>query len=264
MANKKQAVKPALNRSDIMAKTMRLDKLLAHAGIGTRSEVKKYVRDGWVEVDGVKVNSSSLQIDPKTQVVLFKGEPVIYREYVYFMMNKPQGVVSATEDRREQTVIDLLEEEDQVYDVFPVGRLDKDTEGLLLLSNHGGLAHGLLSPKRHVAKTYEAVVDGPVNGKDIEAFKAGVALEDGYVTLPAELEILSSGDRKSEIRLTIYEGKFHQVKRMFESRGRFVVFLKRVSMGPLKLDEALMPGEYRALTEEEEAALLAHAGLEEA
>lgn len=244
-----------------MAKTMRLDKLLAHVGIGTRSEVKKYIRHGWVEVDGAKAKSASVHINPETQVVLYKGEPVIYKAHVYFMMNKPQGVVSATEDRREQTVVDLLEEEDQFYDVFPVGRLDKDTEGLLLLSNHGGLAHGLLSPKRHVAKTYEATVDGPVNGKDIEAFKAGVVLEDGYVTMPAELEILSAGDHKSETRLTIYEGKFHQVKRMFEARGRIVVFLKRISMGPLKLDPDLMPGEYRALTDEEVEALLAQAGV---
>jgi len=246
-----------------MAKTMRLDKLLSHMGIGTRSEVRKYIRHGWVEVDGAKPKSGSIHIHPETQTVLFKGAPVIYKEYVYYMMNKPQGVVSATEDARESTVIDLLEPEDQVFDLFPVGRLDKDTEGLLILTNHGALAHGLLAPKRHVFKTYEAVVDGPVNENDISAFKAGVTLDDGYQTLPAELEILSVGDHKSETRLTIYEGKFHQVKRMFESRGRFVVFLKRISMGPLKLDDALSPGEYRALTEDEVNQLLEQAGLSE-
>lgn len=243
---------------------MRLDKLVAHMGLGTRSEVRKFIRYGWVEVDGQHAKSGSQQIDPERQEVRFKGEPVIYREYVYFMLNKPQGVISATEDGRESTVIDLLAPEDQVFSVFPVGRLDKDTEGLLLLTNHGALAHGLLSPKKHVEKTYEALVDGPVGPADIEAFQKGVALEDGYVTLPARLEIISSDPNRSETRLTIYEGKFHQVKRMFESRGRLVLFLKRIRMGPLVLDEALKPGEYRELTEAEMADLLARAGLEEA
>lgn len=247
-----------------MAKTMRLDKLVAHMGLGTRSEVRKFIRYGWVEVDGQRAKSGSQQIDPAKHEVRFKGEPVIYSEYVYYMMNKPQGVISATEDGRDSTVVDLLEPEDQVMSVFPVGRLDKDTEGLLLLTNHGALAHSLLSPKRHVAKTYEALVDGPVGPVDQEAFQRGVVLEDGYVTLPAQLEILSSDQSRSEIRLTIYEGKFHQVKRMFESRGRLVLFLKRVRMGPLELDEALKPGEYRPLTEAEIEALLAHTGLEEA
>jgi 16S rRNA pseudouridine516 synthase len=242
---------------------MRLDKLLGHMGIGTRSEVRKYAKYGWVEVDGKVVKISSVHVNPETQTILFKGEPVIYQEFVYFMMNKPPGVVSATEDARESTVIELLEDEHQGMSVFPVGRLDKDTEGLLLLTNHGALAHGLLSPKRHVFKIYEAIVDGPVTDADVQAFKTGVLLDDGYQTLPAELEIVSSEPHRSETRLTIYEGKFHQVKRMFETRGLTVIYLKRVSMGSLPLDESLEPGEYRALTREEVALLLEQAGLSE-
>lgn len=166
------------------------------------------------------------------------------------MMNKPPGVVSATEDHQDETVIDLLEIEDLVFDPFPVGRLDKDTEGLLLITNDGQLAHRLLSPKKHVPKTYFAVIDGEVTERDIEAFKNGVTLDDGYKTKPGELKILKSG-LTSDIELTITEGKFHQVKRMFQAVGKRVIYLKRISMGPLKLDETLELGEYRELTDEE-------------
>jgi 16S rRNA pseudouridine516 synthase len=242
---------------------MRLDKLLGHMGFGTRSEIKNFVRYGWVEVDGVHVKTASLHVDPQTQVILFKGEAVHYKEFVYFMMNKPPGVISATEDKFEQTVIDLLAEEDQGRQVFPVGRLDKDTVGLLLLTNHGELAHGLLSPKRHVPKTYYAIVDGPLSQEEIHVFSEGIMLEDGYVTQPSELEVIKSEPEQSEIKLTIYEGKFHQVKRMFEARGRQVTFLKRISMGPLVLDPSLEPGEYRELTQVELKKIMERAGISE-
>jgi 16S rRNA pseudouridine516 synthase len=165
-------------------------------------------------------------------------------------MNKPQGVLSATEDSVGETVIDLLELEDQVYEPFPVGRLDKDTEGLLLITNDGQLSHKLLSPKKHVPKTYFAVIDQEVTDEDVKAFAEGVTLDDGYETKPGELRILKSGLR-SDIELTITEGKFHQVKRMFEAVGKKVIYLKRISMGPLPLDETLELGEYRELTDEE-------------
>jgi 16S rRNA pseudouridine516 synthase len=233
---------------------VRLDKLLAHMGFGTRKEIKKLCRDGIVAVDGKTVKDASIHVDPQTQTVEVQGMPVEYREFIYLMMNKPQGVISATEDRHDETVVDLLAEEHFVFDVFPVGRLDKDTEGFLLLTNDGKMAHELLSPRKHVPKTYFATIDGRVTDEDGKAFKKGVQLDDGYVTLPAELEIISQG-AISEIQLTIYEGKFHQVKRMFETVGKKVVYLKRLAMGQLQLDPNLEPGEYRELTEEELALL---------
>jgi 16S rRNA pseudouridine516 synthase len=240
-----------------MAKRMRLDKLLANMGFGTRSEVKRAVKQGRVTVDGLRVKDSGIILDPESAVVLFDGERVIYREVIYFMLNKPMGVVSATEDTRDRTVIDMLEPQDRVLQPFPVGRLDKDTEGLLLLTNDGHLAHELLSPRKHVPKTYEAVVEGDVGEADARAFSAGVELDDGYVTMPAQLVVDSKeagaedGAVISRITLTIHEGKFHQVKRMFEAVGKKVVYLRRVSMGPLALDPSLQLGEYRPLTEAE-------------
>ncbi|AMA74771.1 MULTISPECIES: pseudouridine synthase [Aneurinibacillus] len=229
---------------------MRLDKLLANMGYGTRKEVKKLCKSGAVKVDGEPVKDSSIHVNPDTQEVEIYGEIIQYREFVYLMMNKPQGVISATEDLVEETVVDLLDPEFYTFDVFPVGRLDKDTEGLLLLTNDGKLAHELLSPKKHVPKRYFARIEGRVTEADGAAFRAGVTLDDGYKTLPAELTILSQGS-VSEIELVIYEGKYHQVKRMFEAVGKKVVYLKRIAMGALQLDEALEPGEYRELTEAE-------------
>ncbi|WCN37118.1 pseudouridine synthase [Aneurinibacillus uraniidurans] len=229
---------------------MRLDKLLANMGYGSRKEIKKICRTGMVTVDGKPVKDSSMHVDPEVQVVEIEGERVIYREFVYLMMNKPDGVISATEDMLEETVVDLLDEYYYNFEVFPVGRLDKDTEGLLVLTNDGKLAHELLSPKKHVPKRYYAQVRGVVTEKDGEAFKRGVVLDDGYHTMPAQLTILESGD-VSEIELVIYEGKYHQVKRMFEAVGKKVVYLKRLAMGELELDPELEPGEYRELTEEE-------------
>lgn len=253
-----------------MAEKLRIDKLLAHMGRGTRSEIKKAVKQGKVTVDGKIVKDSGLIVDPTIQTVVFEGETVIYRDVIYLMLNKPAGVISATEDGRERTVIDLLEPEDRLLNPFPVGRLDKDTVGLLLLTNDGQLAHELLSPRKHVDKTYEAWVLGDVGDADASAFQTGVELDDGYMTMPAELTVLekqredeSDADEvKSLIRLTIREGKFHQVKRMFEAVGKRVLTLKRIAMGPLALDEQLAQGEYRELTDEEVELLRAHRGRE--
>ncbi|MCQ6563002.1 pseudouridine synthase [Paenibacillus mendelii] len=244
-----------------MVKRMRLDKLLANMGFGTRSEVRRAVKQGLVTVDHVRVKDSGLTLDPQTAVVVYNGEQVVYRDVIYVMLNKPQGVVSATEDARDRTVIDLLDPEDRVLEPFPVGRLDKDTEGLLLLTNDGQLAHELLSPRKHVPKTYEADVLGDVGEADIEAFQAGVTLEDGYKTLPARLVIREkvsddSSAVKSRISLTIHEGKFHQVKRMFEAVGKKVVYLRRIAMGPLTIDPELPLGAYRPLSELELAQLM--------
>lgn len=196
------------------------------------------------------IKDSGAHVDPENSQITIGNEIVNYREFVYIMMNKPQGVISATEDNRDKTVVDLLDEEYLPFSVFPVGRLDKDTEGLLLLTNDGKLTHNLLSPKKNVPKTYYAKVLGTVTRSDIESFKEGVFIEEDYKTLPAELNILKS-DEISEIELTIYEGKFHQVKRMFEAVDKTVVYLKRLSMGTLNLDPTLPLGEYRELTEEE-------------
>jgi len=233
---------------------MRLDKLLSTIGYGSRKEVKGLLKTGAVKVDGSAVKDAKVHVNPDEQEITVHGEGVSYREFVYFMLHKPQGVISATEDSLHETVLDLLELDDAVYDPFPVGRLDKDTEGLLLLTNDGQLAHQLLSPKKHVPKTYFAKINAPVTEEDAEAFRQGVTLDDGYVTKSAELKILTSGV-ESEIELTIVEGKFHQVKRMFEARGKKVTYLKRLSMGALLLDESLDLGEYRELTEEELALL---------
>ena len=229
---------------------MRIDKVLSNLGYGSRKDVKKLLKDGGVKVNNVIIKDAKQHVDPEKDTVTLNGEEIQYREFIYLMMNKPPGVISATEDNRDETVIDLLEVADLVFEPFPVGRLDKDTEGLLLITNDGQLSHRLLSPKKHVPKTYFAVIEGEVSQEDIEAFKMGVTLDDGYETKPGELVILKSG-LTSDIELTITEGKFHQVKRMFQAVGKRVVYLKRLSMGPLELDETLELGEYRELTDEE-------------
>ena len=229
---------------------MRIDKLLANSGFGSRKDVKKLLKSGAVLCNEKKITDAKAHVDPEQDQIMVHGELVEYREFIYVMMNKPQGYISATEDDRLQTVLDLLEPEDAYMKPFPVGRLDRDTEGLLVLTNDGQLAHDVLAPKKHVPKTYYAVIDGVVDEVDIERFKQGVTLDDGYVTKPGELTILKSGTQ-SEIELIITEGKFHQVKRMFEAVGKKVVYLKRIAMGALLLDESLEPGEYREMTEEE-------------
>ncbi|WP_310832658.1 pseudouridine synthase [Paenibacillus pedocola] len=244
-------------------KKQRIDKVLSHMGIGSRSEIRKQAKQGLITVNGAVVKDSGFHVDPYKDEIEVAGEPVRYREYVYLMMNKPPGVLSATEDKRDRTVLDLLKPEHAQFEPFPVGRLDKDTVGLLLLTNDGKLAHELLSPRKHVPKTYEATVEGEVDAEDVAAFAAGVELEDGYVTLPAQLTILSRerGTKTiSHISLTITEGKFHQVKRMFIAVGKKVTFLKRVSMGELTLDESLPLGACRELTAAELALLTAADG----
>lgn len=239
---------------------MRIDRLLSNMGYGTRKEVKAYIKQGSVRLNGEVVKKVGEHVDVEGDVVTFLGEEVVYKEFVYYVMHKPQGVISATEDYVEHTVIDLLEDEDRHFEPFPVGRLDKDTEGLLLLTNDGQLAHRLLTPKNNVPKTYFAAIDQHVTDEDVAAFAQGVVLDDGYETKPGELVVVSNeDDGTSRIELTITEGKFHQVKRMFQSVGKEVTYLKRLSMGPLVLDDVLTPlGTYRELSDDEVNALIAY------
>lgn len=231
---------------------IRLDKYLADMGYGTRQEVKKLIRSGQVSVNGAVVKKPETKVEQTVQEVCLNGEKVGYESFEYYMLNKPAGVISATEDRSCQTVVDLIQEKKR-KDLFPVGRLDKDTEGLLLITNDGELAHRLLSPKKHVDKCYFARVSGKVTEDDVRSFENGVnigSLEQPEITMPGKLEIITS-DEISQIHLTIQEGKFHQVKRMFQAVGKEVIYLKRLRMGTLVLDENLSIGEYRPLTKEE-------------
>lgn len=229
----------------------RLDKILSNLGYGSRKEVKAMVKNGWVEVNGVAAKKSDMKIDTDNDIVVVDGEEINYREFVYIMMNKPAGYISATFDNYQDTVVDILEPELQAFEPFPVGRLDKDTVGLLLLTNDGKLNHRLISPKNHIDKIYFAEIDKSVEDADIKAFEAGITLEDGYECMPGKLEILKSDEHGAEVMVTIQEGKFHQVKRMFKTRGKEVVFLKRMEFGGLKLDETLPEGDYRELSNEE-------------
>jgi pseudouridylate synthase len=228
----------------------RLDKIIASTGRYSRREVKLLIRQGRVLVDGTAPRSSEEKVDPETASITVDGMALTYRKYTWIMLHKPAGVLSATEDGRGKTVLDLLPEELRRQNLFPVGRLDKDTEGLLLLTNEGGLAHDLLSPRHHVDKVYYARCAGPLSPEDCRAFAEGMALEDGTRCLPAGLEILSSGPR-SEALVTLREGKFHQVKRMLAACGAPVEYLKRLKMGNLTLDPGLSPGEFRFLSEDE-------------
>lgn len=227
---------------------MRLDKLLAHTGFGSRKDVRKIIRKGRVRINEEVVKDQGKHLNYEKDIVTVDGERVHYRPYIYLMLNKPQGFISATKDAYHQTVIDLLADEYKVFEPFPVGRLDKDTEGLLLLTNDGKLAHQLTSPRKEIKKTYYVEVKGKVTSSDQIAFQKGIVLDDGYITKPAELFIHESkGISKVELMLT--EGKFHQVKRMFASRGKEVIYLKRTKMGAITLDEKLALGEYRELND---------------
>ncbi len=232
-----------------MKKQMRLDKYLAQISIGTRSQVKQMVRKGQVCVNGTVVKKPEYKVDPDQDQVVADGVKTKYVHEEYIMLNKPSGVVSATKDPREKTVLDLIDGQKR-KDLFPAGRLDKDTEGLLLLTSDGELAHRLLSPKKHVDKTYYARIQGRVTNEDVKVFLKGLDIGDEKPALPAVLQVLIEGEI-SEILITIQEGRFHQVKRMFRAVDKKVVYLKRISMGSLVLDETLMPGQYRNLTEEE-------------
>ena len=236
---------------------MRLDKFLVACAVGSRTEVKNFLKSGRVTVNGKKEKSAKLQIDEEIDEIRFDGQKLDYEEFVYYMMNKPQGVISATEDPKHKTVLDLMDDYARVKEVFPVGRLDIDTHGLLLLTNDGQLAHALLSPKRHVDKTYLAQINGVMTDEDIETFAQGIPLKD-FTCQPAKLELVSVDTEKNQslIRVTIAEGKFHQVKRMVAYCGKEVVDLQRLTMGTLTLDEDLKRGEWRRLTKDELEGLL--------
>ena len=228
----------------------RLDKIIASTGKWSRREVKSLIRHGQVLVDGLPAAGPEEKADPEAAEIVVNGERLTYQRYTWIMLNKPAGYLSATEDGRGKTVLDLLAQELRRQGLFPVGRLDKDTEGLLLLTNEGGLAHDLLSPRHHVDKVYYARVAGHLTEEDCQAFAAGMTLDDGLVCQSAVLEILSAGE-ESEAHVTLREGKFHQVKRMLAYRGKPVLYLERVKMGNLTLDPDLPRGEYRFLTAEE-------------
>ena len=246
---------------------MRLDKFLANSGIGTRKEVKDILKNRKISVNDVFVKDGKIQIDEKKDIVKYENKIVNYKPFVYIMMNKPAGVISATEDNHHKTVIDLLNDKYRTYDIFPVGRLDIDTEGLLLLTNDGVLSHNLLSPKKHVDKKYYVKIANSLSDDDIKMLENGIKLEENFVTKKAKVEIICNGSEKESknsdfdenknnknenlVYITISEGKFHQVKRMFKAVNNEVLYLKRIKMGNLLLDEKLELGEYRELTEEE-------------
>ncbi len=230
----------------------RLDKFLVEMSVASRSTIKDMAKKGRITVNGQIVKASDTKIDESADVVAVDGQVIAFSSTEYFMLNKPAGVITATLDKKAKTVLDLLDERTR-NDLFPVGRLDKDTEGLLLITNDGDLAHRLLAPKKHVDKVYYADIRGVVTDEHVRQFASGLTLSDGTAVMPGELVVLDvdSTAKTSRIRLTIHEGKFHQVKRMFEAVGTEVTYLKRLSMGPLSLDENLLPGEYRRLTDEE-------------
>lgn len=227
---------------------IRLDKYLADMGLGTRTEVKKDIKRGRISVNQEIIKSPEYKIDIQTDVVLADGKEIAYEKMVYYMLNKPQGVVSATEDRRDRTVLELIQEKKR-KDLFPVGRLDKDTEGLLLITNDGELAHNLLAPKKHVDKKYFVRLKNALSEENRKHLEEGVDIGEDKLTMPSQVFLLN--EEKNEVEIIIREGKFHQIKRMFHAVGNEVVFLKRLSMGSLVLDENLLPGEYRLLTPEE-------------
>jgi 16S rRNA pseudouridine516 synthase len=208
---------------------------------------------GAITVNGKSVSSSALKIDTGTDTVSVQGAPVVFREHIYIMMNKPSGVISAAEDPKKQTVIDLLPQELRRPGLFPAGRLDRDTEGFMLITDDGTFAHNILSPKKHVEKEYIAIIDSPLSREQVQSFENGLVIDDGIKCLPARLNVLEDGTSSGGVRVTvmIHEGKYHQIKRMFETLGREVLYLKRTSMGNLRLDPALSPGEARELTRAE-------------
>ena len=231
----------------------RLDKFLAAQGKGTRKEVGRLIRSGAVAVDGVPVRDPAAKVDPSCQTVAVGGSPILWQEHLYIMMNKPAGVLSATEDRRQKTVLDLLPEDLRRRGLFPAGRLDKDTTGLLLITDDGDLAHRMLSPKKHVYKLYQARLDAPVTQEDVRAFEEGVRWEE-EVYAPARLW---AGEGDSFVAFAqVHEGRFHQVKRMFQARGKTVLSLKRLKIGGLSLDSTLQEGECRLLAPEEVCQIL--------
>ena len=229
---------------------IRLDKLIAHCGVGTRKEVKQFIRKGLVQVNDQIIKKDDFKVDENHDEVFFDGVQLYYREFVYLMLNKPQGYISATKDNFHPTVLELIEGYEN-YDLFPVGRLDIDTEGFLILSNDGDFAHRLLAPSRNHDKIYYAIIDGIVNDQDIQAFEQGLTIDTGHVCKPAKLKILETSENESKIEVTIQEGKFHQVKKMFEAVDKKVTYLKRIQIRNVKLDEHLKLAAYRELTSQE-------------
>lgn len=231
-------------------KKERLDKVLSNMGEGSRKEVQKLIKKNLVKINGIIANKGDFKFDPLISEIIVGTRKIKYKKYIYIMLNKPKGMISSTDDPRESIVLELLDNYYRNFKPFPVGRLDKDTEGLLLITNDGDLAHKLTSPKYEIDKTYYVEVEGNIEESHKDIFKKGIGLDDGYLTKPAELEIISS-DFISKVNLTIYEGKYHQVKRMFGALGMRVVYLKRIRMGNLYLDENLSEGSYRELNIEE-------------
>lgn len=232
---------------------MRLDKYLANMGIGSRKEVKQLIKQKRVRVNEKIITADKFQVDEKKDKIIFAGEAISYQKFFYYMLNKPAGIITATRDNFAKTVLDLLSNEDYRQDLFPVGRLDKDTEGLLLITNDGALSHHLLSPRHHIEKEYFAETAGIMRDHDIARFAQGLEIDQGEICLPAKvvIEAINEDKETSQIRLILQEGKFHQVKRMVHAVGKEVTYLKRIRMGGLYLDDQLSLGNYRELTEEE-------------
>ncbi|WEV61267.1 pseudouridine synthase [Streptococcaceae bacterium ESL0729] len=232
---------------------MRLDKFLANMNLGSRSEVKKDIKKGQVKVNGQVIKSDKYQIDENHDQISFKGQLITYQKYFYYLLNKPKGYLSAKTDSRDKTIMDLFKASDRREDLFPVGRLDKDTEGLLLVTNDGDMAHRLLSPKKHVPKLYQARVAGIMTLDDVRLFAEGITIDGGESCLPAELELVAVDEAQDTtlIRLTLHEGKYHQVKRMVKAVGKEVLYLERLGMGKLFLDDKLGRGSYKILSEQE-------------
>ena len=226
---------------------IRLDKFVSDCGVATRREIKQMVKAGRISVNGEVAKTPDIKLDPETSVVTLDGNILKYEKFHYYMLNKPAGVLSATDDGKQKTVIDLLSPEMQKMGLFPVGRLDKDTTGLLIITDDGDFAHRVISPKSEIVKVYNACTESPVNDADVRAFKDGITLADGTKCLPAELRLLDDGS----CLVMVMEGKYHQVKRMLASRGKPVTALKRLKIGELELDESLKPGEFRALSQNE-------------
>lgn len=233
---------------------MRLDKYLSNMGVGTRSEAKKAIQYGKVSVNGVTIKKIDYKVDEQSDEVRAYNKVIGYAKHITIMLNKPAGVITATEDKVHKTVFDLITHK-RKKDLTPVGRLDKDTEGLLILTSDGQMSHRLLSPKKHVDKVYFAKISGMISQKNIKEFAEGITLEDGYKTMPAVLNIVTVTEETSEIEVTIREGKYHQVKRMFEAVGTQVIYLKRIKMGGLSLDVHLKPGCFKELDAEDIARL---------
>jgi 16S rRNA pseudouridine516 synthase len=233
---------------DIMRKTKRIDKIVNDLGYGSRTKIREMIKNGQVVVDKEIIFDPKKHVDPFNTKIYINGIEHEYKEYCYYMMNKPNGYISATFDDKQRTIMDLLPQNLKNLNLFPVGRLDIDTEGLLILTNNGQLAHRILSPKSHVPKKYYAKIEGCVDDRHVNIFRDGVVLEDGYKTMSSELNVLENSNI-SQVEITIYEGKFHQIKRMFLSVEKKVIFLKRLKMGGLSLDENLAPGDYKEIFE---------------